>query len=292
MTWPRGLTEGILHDDELGEAVSLSASVGWNQVEADWRIFLESGRVVALRDAAGGLAATAATLPLGPEVAWISMVIVRVDQRGRGLATHLLARCVDEVRATGRTPGLDATPAGRAVYLRLGFEDSLALTRWRRPGRARAAPGSPGILPRDQRLRPAEPSDRPAIARLDRTAFGADRHALLERLLVRSGGFATVAEAGGRLRGFVLGRDGRTATHLGPLVAEDEVLGAALAARALERIETPVTMDVADRFSAFTRWLGGCGFGVERPFTRMYAGRKEPFGDPSLAVAIAGPELG
>lgn len=282
-----------LAEADLGEAVSLSASVGWNQVEADWRIFLESGHVIALRDPEGHLAATAATLPLGPELAWISMVIVRADQRGRGLATRLLERCVDEIRATGRTPGLDATPAGRAVYLRLGFEDSLPLTRWRRPAaRPGARAGVSGSPPPDLRVRPAQASDRPGISRLDRTAFGADRGALLERLLARSARFAAVAEGGGRLRGFLLGRDGRTATHLGPLVTEDEAVAVALAAHALERIERPVTTDVADRFSGFTRWLAACGFAVERPFTRMYAGRREPFGDPSLTVAIAGPELG
>jgi GNAT superfamily N-acetyltransferase len=293
VTRPGGLAEGDLLEADLGEAVRLSASVGWNQVEADWRIFLESGHVIALRDPEGRLAATAGTLPLGPDLAWISMVIVRADQRGRGLATRLLERCVAEIRATGRTPGLDATPAGRAVYLRLGFEDSLSLTRWRRPAVGPADLASaPGSLPPDLRVRPAEASDRGGIARLDRTAFGADRGALLEPLLARSPGFAAVAEAKGRLRGFVLGRDGRTATHLGPLVAEDETVAAALAAHALERIGTPVTTDVLDRFSPFTRWLAASGFAVERPFTRMYAGRKEPFGDPALTVAIAGPELG
>jgi GNAT superfamily N-acetyltransferase len=284
-----------LRDSDLADAVSLSASVGWNQVEADWRIFLESGHVIALRDPEGRLAATAATLPLGPELAWISMVIVRADQRGRGLATGLLERCVAGVRATGRTPGLDATPAGRAVYLRLGFEDSLPLARWRRPAAGPAPAADAGgleSLPRDLRVRPAEAGDRSGIARLDRAAFGADRGALLERLLARSVAFAAVAEAGGRLRGFLLGREGRTATHLGPLIAEDEAVGAALAAHALGRISTPVTTDVLDRFSSFARWLAASGFAVERPFTRMYAGRRDPFGDPALTLAIAGPELG
>jgi GNAT superfamily N-acetyltransferase len=293
VTPPSGLLEGDLAEAELGEAVLLSASVGWNQVEADWRILLESGHLIALRDPEGRLAATAATLPLGPELAWISMVIVRVDQRGRGLATRLLERCVAEIRATSRTPGLDATPAGRAVYLRLGFEDSLHLTRWRRAAPALPAPaGALGSLPRHMRIRPAEGSDRDGIARLDRTAFGADRGAVLERLLARSSGFAAVAEQEGRLRGFVLGREGRTATHLGPLVAAGEAVGAALTEHALGRIETPVTTDVADRFSGFRRWLAASSFAVERPFTRMYAGRKEPLGDPSLILAIAGPELG
>lgn len=284
-----GPTVTSLDAAELAEAVALSASVGWNQVEADWRVFLERGRVMAVHDEEGRLGATAATLPFGPELAWISMVIVRADRRGRGLATSLLERCVAEISASGRTAGLDATPAGRPVYVRLGFEDCLDLSRWRRPAVASPAAASP---PAGVRILPIEAEHWPAIGRLDRRAFGADRRFLLAALAPRSIAFAAVAEERGRLRGFVLGRDGRTATHLGPLVADDEAVAVALARPALERLGSAVSIDVADRFSGFGRWLGESGFVVERPFTRMYRGRSEPWGDATLTVAIAGPELG
>jgi hypothetical protein len=99
-------------------------------------------------------------------------------------------------------------------------------------------------------------------------------------------------ERGGGACGYVLGRDGRTATHLGPLVAESEGVARALAGHALERITTAVTIDAADAAPGFTDWLAASGFARERPFTRMYRGRSSPFGDPGLTAAIAGPELG
>ena len=278
-----------LRPDDLTQAVALSAAVGWNQVEADWSLFLDLGHAVGMDDSEGRLAATAATLPAGPDVAWISMVIVREDHRRRGIATTLLERCADEIAAAGRVPGLDATPAGREVYVRLGFEDSWTLARWRRKETAPIAPSESSI---GLRVRPLERSDLAAVERLDVPAFGADRSPLLARLLERSSPFAAVAEGESGPCGFVLGRDGRTATHLGPLVAESEGVARALARHALERITGPATVDAADTAAGFTGWLAASGFVRERPFTRMYRGRSEPFGEPGLTVAIAGPELG
>lgn len=274
---------------DLPQAVGLSAAVGWNQVEADWRLFLDLGHAVGMDDEEGRLAATAATLPSGPDLAWISMVIVREDHQRRGIATALLKRCADEISASGRVPGLDATPAGRQVYVRLGFEDSWTLARWRRKG---AEPLTPEESSSRLRVRPIEGSDLAAVQRLDAPAFGADRGPLLARLLERSSGFAALAEGESGPCGFVLGRDGRTATHLGPLVAESEDIARALARHALERIASAVTLDAADAAAGFTNWLAASGFAKERPFTRMYRGRCEPFGEPGLTVVIAGPELG
>jgi ribosomal protein S18 acetylase RimI-like enzyme len=275
---------------DLPQAVGLSAGVGWNQVEADWRIFLELGHPVAVDDAEGRLAATAATLPLGPGCAWISMVIVRPDHRRRGIATRLLVRCADEIESSGAVPGLDATPAGREVYLRLGFEDGWPLARWRRTGDA--APLAPADPPPGLRVRPLEDADMSTLAQLDRTAFGAERGSLLQRLRERSSGFAAVAEGEKGVCGFVLGRDGRTATHLGPLVATSGAAACALARHALESIAGGVTIDAADAASGLGRWLEASGFARERPFTRMYRGRPVSPGDPRLAMAMAGPELG
>ena len=274
---------------DLAQAVALSAAVGWNQVEEDWRLFLDLGDAVGVDDAFGRLAATAATLPAGPDLAWISMVIVREDHRRRGIATSLLRRCADKITATGRVPGLDATPAGREVYLRLGFEDSWTLARWRR---VESRPLAPAASSAGLRVRPLEPGDLSAVERLDALAFGAPRRALLDRLLERSSGFSAVAEGQSGPCGFVLGRDGRTGTHLGPLVAESEEAARELGRHALERITTAVTIDAADAAVGFTDWLAASGFRRERPFTRMYRGRSEPLGQPGLVVAIAGPELG
>jgi GNAT superfamily N-acetyltransferase len=274
---------------DLPAAVALSAQVGWNQVEADWRLFLDLGHAVGVDAASGGLAATAATLSSGPGVGWVSMVIVRPDHRRRGIATRLLERCATEIEESGRTPGLDATPAGREVYLRLGFRDSRTLARWRR--KETLAPAATEV-PGGVRVRALTPGDVHTIARLDRDAFGLEREPLLSHLAGRSSGFAAVAERAGSPSGFLLGRDGRTATHLGPLVAPDPDVARALARHALERVDGGATIDVNDAATDLVDWLTESGFERERPFTRMHRGPAPLPAEPGWAVAIAGPELG
>jgi hypothetical protein len=130
------------------------------------------------------------------------------------------------------------------------------------------------------------------VLALDAQAFGCDRAPLLERLRGRSSRFSCVVEKDGALRGFLLGREGRVATQLGPIVAEDEAAAAELACFACGRIGGPVLLDAPDRHADLARWLEAQGFARERPYTRMALGRDELFGDPRRLAAIAGPELG
>src|SRR5687768_11365326 len=120
-----------LTEHDLPRAVALSTRAGWNQNAADWRFFLDHGRVRALDDGDPDcMAATAAVLPFGPDLAWISMVLVRPDRRREGLATALMQWAVGVLHGT-RCVVLDATPEGREVYRRLGFTDVFGFSRWR-----------------------------------------------------------------------------------------------------------------------------------------------------------------
>lgn len=276
-----------LTETDLAAAGALVRECGWNQVADDWRLFLHGGEALQVPDAMGGIAATAAILPYPPRFGWISMVLVSQAQRRQGIATALLDRCIERLRQRGLVPVLDATPAGREVYRQLGFHDGWAITRWRRT--------TPAALPtpaQDVQVRPLRAEDWPRIAALDREAFGADRLDLLRQLAARSAAFACVAEQEGRLAGFLLGRDGRLATQLGPVVAQQESVAAALAADALQRAGDAVLVDALDRHADFAAFLRSAGFAVERGYTRMTLAADTAFGDPHLTVAIAGPELG
>lgn len=278
------LLEAPLSSADLDGACALVAEAGWNQNAADWRIFLELGSAIGVKTGEGRLAATAATLPYPGGFGWISMVLVTGAFRRRGIATRLLERCIERLRAGGRVPVLDATPAGREVYRPLGFRDGWTIQRWRR--RIDAPLASP------HGVRKLGKEDWDEVLALDAAAFGCDRSPLLERLRRRSLGFACAREDQGRLRGFLLGRTGRVATQLGPIVAEDEAGAASLAAYALGRLKAPVIVDALERHTGFAGWLAAQGFERERPYLRMALGRDELFGDPRRTIAIAGPELG
>jgi GNAT superfamily N-acetyltransferase len=279
-----GLTRG-----ELADAEALVGEAGWNQVAADWSIFLDLGTVHAVRNEAGRVIATAATLPYGGRFAWISMVLVAPDYRRRGLARRLLSRCVRDIAGAGLVPILDATPAGRRVYVGLGFEDAWSYHRLARSSRK----GMTEPVPPDGiRIVPIDDNVFSELRRYDAAVFGADRGAVLARLRGRVPGADLVALRGDKVCGLLLGRDGRSATQLGPLVADDPAIAQSLLACALAANAGTVYIDLLDSHAETRAWLESQGFAPQRPLTRMLHGRSSDFSDVARTFAVAGPELG
>mgnify|MGYP001574187893 CR=1 FL=1 len=279
--------EHPLAPEHLAGCVALSKSASWNQNEADWRLMLELGRGYGFSLADGTLAASTITLPYGLGFAWVSMVLVLPEYRRKGYATQLLRRALQDLKIENRTPILDATPAGHEVYAQEGFRGTWGFRRIALHGPASFSGAADGVG-----VRPLQASDWPRIAALDAPAFGADRVTLLRSLAERLPGAALVAERDGELSGFVLGRDGREANQLGPLVARDVTSARALLAEVLARVPSPVYIDVVDREPALQAWLGEHGFVFQRPFTRMVHGAERAPGDARLVYCPAGPELG
>lgn len=260
---------GPIDPARLDACLRLSGLAGWNQLGEDWRIFLDHGVVLGIDNDAGTLVATGAVLPYDG-FAWISMVLVDPACRRQGLGTRILEGCLAETTRRGLVPLLDATEAGEPLYRGLGFGPLFRLTRWVGQGGAGA------------RLRPARQAD----LALDAEVFGSPRDFVLEGLKARA---PQLAGAGG---GFVLGRPGRTATQIGPVVAEDEQHAAALIEHGLAGAEGPVLIDLVAGRPELERLLAGRGFTIQRRFLRMARGRDIPYGDPSRLFAAAGPELG
>jgi len=276
-------------DAEQAEAVwPLSIEAGWNQNAADWRFMLAAGRGYGCTGADGRWQASSLVLPLGQKLAWISMVLVTKDRRRGGVGTGLLKRCIDEVRAAGAVAGLDATEQGRPIYLPLGFHDLYRISRWHldRVPQTKAPP--PGIT-----VRSLELSDLPRLATYDRPLSGMERPTILAHLAMRQRGLAAVAETpSGKIAGFVLGREGRVATSLGPVVADSEAIAMALIAHAMASATLPFILDVPDAHRDIKTWLEAAGAVSPRGYMRMTLGDAKGLDDPSHVFALAGPELG
>lgn len=269
---------------DLADAETLVAEAGWNQVAADWRMFLDFGTAYAVRER-GRVIATATWLPY-ERCAWISMVLVAAAQRRRGLATRLLHRCIADVTRAGLVPVLDATPAGAKVYAPLGFRAA-----W---GFARFAAARPVTQPAEApaEIEPITDEIWPTLCAYDAGIFGNNRSQVLARMRGRLPPADLAARRGTRIVGMLLGRDGRTASHLGPLIAEDDDVAKALLARALRRLSGTVYVDVADAKPSVRTFLEASGFSVQRPFTRMLLGRERSFDDVARTYAVIGPEFG
>jgi len=306
-----------LGPSDLTDLVALSAASHWNQNADDWQWMLSAGRARGIRRH-GQVIASTLVLPWPSTAhdpasrqdhtplqspAWISMVLVRPDHRGQSFARRLLQESLDWLDAPEQghlIPVLDATPAGRTIYLQAGFQDCWTFTRWQGHGS-----GLPNELTNRELIIEGiarsgdlakKPSAFEAISSLDRLAFGADRRGLLSDLIARAPSLALRASQAQHLNspiGFVLGRPGSRATQIGPIVAQDAATALALLSAALERVEGPVFVDVPDHCAAMVTALQAAGFSAQRPFTRMLRGPAEGLpGDRALTWAIAGPELG
>lgn len=263
----------------------LSIEAGWNQNVADWRFMLGAGRGFGLRGSDGTWEASSLVLPLGEKLAWISMVLVTQARRRGGVGTGLLKRCIAEVQSGGAVAGLDATEQGRPIYLPLGFRDLYRIARWHFDGVKDPAP--------NVGVRPITVADLADVAAYDRAHSGMERRILLEHLAARQPTRAWVARGrDGRISGFVLGREGRMATSLGPVIADDEATGLGLIARAASAAPGPFIIDVPETHAEVRQWLQRQGAVSPRGYMRMTLGTAEGLDDPRHVLALAGPELG
>lgn len=276
-----------LTSDHIEGCLALSQEAGWNQNKSDWRFILSVGEGFGLWDDNGRLVATTMTLAQGDRFSWICMVLVAASRRRQGLATRLMRSAMDLLRERRLLAGLDATPTGREVYRLLGFSDVYPLTRMQAERSKYVSVPSTG--PCVKSLRSGSLGE---VASYDVSAFGADRLPLLENLYHRQPGIAHVALRDDRIVGYVLGREGRLATEIGPLVADDGTTATALANAALTACSGPIFLDVPDHHQGFMEWLRRCGFEEQRRFFRMLHGRSTPLDDPERIFLIAGPELG
>ena len=265
---------------QLGEAdtasgVLLSSEAQWNQNEADWRFFLTKGIVYGVRDRDGRVIASAALLPYSDGDAWISMVLVTANWRRRGLATRLVDACIGAATRLGVTAWLDATPAGAAVYGPLGFSPTIQLRRLRfeRASTVKA----------DVELAPGKLDD---LLKLDIRAMGFDRRDLLRELSERP--TSRLLSHGDAM---ALVRDGRTARHIGPLLAGTPTHALAMVHDIAADEKHPLLIDAVASQEIFLQGLTNGGWTIERPFQRMRFGRARTKA-AGLPFAVAGPEFG
>jgi len=275
----------VMNIADIPAGMRLKEIAGWNQTPADWERFLSaSPEGCFVIEAEGRIVGTATTINYEGRFAWIGMVLVDPDYRGRGIGTRLLEKAIDYLDGSVvPTLKLDATPQGKPIYKKLGFTEEYEVERWvlrRSPGAKTSEP--PGPL-----------SDFEGILKWDRVVFGADRSRLLSSIDRESRDFTLTAEGRGSLAGYAAGRRGSLADHLGPWVARDEASARELLDEFLRRSARGTLFVDCMKSSPFAReLLASRGFELSRPLTRMFRGPNTHPGRPELVCAILGPEFG
>ena len=274
--------------DDISPGMRLKETAGWNQTQEDWERFLHAspeGCFVAEQD--GRVAGTVTTIVYENRFAWIGMVLVDTQFRGKGIGTALLLEAIDYLDAI-KIPcvKLDATPQGKPIYARLGFcvEYEIERNSLTRELNAKAS-----LAPVGDNIENIEP-----ILEMDREVFGADRSALLRSISASAPELVITNRAvGSGLEGFALGRKGSRADQLGPWVASGvpaarEVLEAFL----LHSRRNVVFVDVMKDNPRAGGLVAEKGFQFSRSLTRMYRGENAHPGRPDLLCAVLGPEFG
>jgi GNAT superfamily N-acetyltransferase len=271
---------------DLGLGMRLKTQAGWNQTEADWSRFLAiepDGCFVAEIDGVG--VGTAAGCVFG-SVAWISMVLVDSEFRGRGIGTALMKDVLAFVDQTGATSvRLDATPLGRPMYEKLGFARQYELTRY--AGLLSEISDSPSITS----VRPARRSDYESILALDREVTRTDRRTFLLRLFDEQPDDIRVFDRCGQIEGCLAQRAGSDAIQIGPCIAATEAGRPLLAEASRRLVGRRVYLDVPTANEPALRLAKSIGLVAQRTLTRMCRGT-QVYDDCERIWASSGPELG
>jgi len=275
----------LMTSPDIAAGMRLKDIAGWNQTSTDWERFLRAspeGCFVAEAD--GKVVGTATTMVYEGRLAWIGMVLVDPDYRGRGIGTELLEKTIDHLDAHRiPTMKLDATPQGKPIYARLGFAAEYDIERWelRRAAEAATAPAASALAGLEE------------ILRVDREIFGADRGDLLRSLDREAPEFTLMTSSPGHLTGYALGRRGSRADHLGPWMARDEASARDLLDRFLRCSgRETVFVDCLKENPCTRQLVRSRGFEFSRPLTRMCRGPNTHPGQPELLCAALGPEFG
>ncbi len=276
---------------DIPGGMRLKDLAGWNQTSADWARFLEAGEEGCFAiELDGAIRGTAATIKYQGRLAWVGMVLVDPEYRGRGIGTKLLERCIEYLDAI-RIPciKLDATPLGKPIYEKLGFATEYEIERWT----LKRAGNDPA---RDESARSNQSMPAPLlehVLKADREVFGTDRITLLRSVHHDAPLFTDGVWNAGGMEGYAFGRRGSFADHLGPWIAKDGETARRMLEGFLERStrETVVT-DCMKANPFLKHLLESFGFEYSRPLTRMFRGQNGHPGRPELVCSILGPEFG
>ncbi|NMC37656.1 MAG: GNAT family N-acetyltransferase [Bacteroidales bacterium] len=272
---------------DLVSACALSAAEGWNQTETDWR-FLFSGKqnVCLVAEEDGQIAGTATALVHPPGLAWIGMVLVDKQMRGKGIGRMLMSDIINRLDHF-QSLKLDATPAGLPLYRKLGFLDEYNLYRMTNPGFSGIPENSYGIAAK------IDKTNIGYVLQSDMKIFGSDRSMLLSYLLNNNPGNAFAVFNSGKTEAYIFGRAGVKYSYIGPACGSGSDTVKKIIARVLvSNSGKAMALDIPEDKNDMILWLESCGFQIQRSFTRMYLKSNKYSGEPEFQYLISGPEFG
>jgi GNAT superfamily N-acetyltransferase len=293
---------------DLRLGLRLSRQAGWNQIESDWRRFMNMEPDGCFAAELDGRPAGTTTTCIFDRVAWIAMVLVDESSRRKGVGTALLKHALDFLEARQvKTVRLDATSTGRPVYEKLGFVPEYELARFQGiaqssitlggslkavgfgDGGGKAIPKRHKASPRDCRLAP--PEFFADMFDFDRRMTGTNRAKMLSLLFKEFPRNTRILTHHNKIEGFITMRPGANAVQIGPCIAT-ACAGPALLSDAMNRCAgKAVFVDMPTSNVEAVKIAESHGLQIQRRFTRMCRGERIE-DNPKAIWAGSGPEKG
>ena len=195
---------------DIAAAHALSLAVGWPHRAQDWQFMFDAGSGFVAEDN-GALIGTALCWKYGADRGTLGLVIVSPQEQGRGIGRRLMELVLEALG--NRVTFLHATPAGKPLYEKLGFDACGTVDQHQ--GIVGTVPAVTPLV--GEQLRPLTGDDVPKVIELASLASGLDRSATIPALLDVAHG--VVLQRGGELVGFSLFRRFGRGHAIGPVVA-------------------------------------------------------------------------
>ncbi|MBD3185715.1 GNAT family N-acetyltransferase [Candidatus Bathyarchaeota archaeon] len=286
----RGATIRNITLPDIPRLMPIKNQAGWNQIPGDWArlIRLNPGGCFCIQ-VDGEIIGTVTTTPVSSKMAWVGMLVVREDERGRGFGRMLLNQAIHYLESRGFTTiFLDATPVGKPLYLSAGFKTRGVLKRHVINTLNIASLEMEGVK---GRLREFSSEFMDSVCNLDKKMTGYDRRDVIKSLVSPETSKVHL-KPDGTVDGYIIWREGQNFTQVGPLVAREAEIARVLVICAMSSMNLDVgCIDVPSERQHFEIFLKGIGAVPAREFTRMYKGKHPSFTSDG-EFATSGPEKG
>jgi GNAT superfamily N-acetyltransferase len=257
--------------DDVDAATEALIRGDWGDRREWWRFVVTNpGCIPLVAEDDGGIVATGVGTVHG-SVGWVGTIYTVPERRRQGLGLAISEAVCDALTAAGcRTQVLVATPEGRGVYEKLGFEEATAYRVFGRDGTGPTATGEGrGVDDGAPAVRDLNAADVEAVLALDRAATGEDRERTLRACFESDTGLV-VRHADGRLGGFLV----HAPWHGAAVIAPDPDDALALLHARLVRAGPghPVRAGILEGNEAGRRVLEADGWTELRRIVRMQRG--------------------
>ena len=274
---------------DITGAMKLSIAEGWNQTADDWRFLIKNPRNTCIvAEYSNTIIGTTTAMNHSGKVAWIGMVLVDKEFRGRGVSMSMLTDILKKL-SSFKSVKLDATPAGQNVYKKFGFKDEFEIVRMTNLSIANIS------VQNDEKVftECIEPKHLCEIIDFDENIFGVNRSSLIKYLLSEYPQKASMIKRNNLIAGIALGRVGSKYHHIGPVFAQNiNDVKRLIASASNELKHQPVVADVLFDKKDIISWLNTNGFAEQRKFMRMNQGENLFPGNVRDQYLICGPEFG